>query len=126
MRLDGDSPRSAVERVSRTIDDVFDGRLDVVLLGMGADGHIASIFPNHTAPAHGASVYFVADSPKPPRERMTLARSLLSTARTAVLIATGESKRKALHRLCAGDPSLPACGLPGLVVFTDLDLEDRP
>ena len=60
--------------------------------------------------------------PKPPPERITLTRPVLATARHTVLLATGLCKRSALERLRAGDPSLPAHGLPGLTVVTELDL----
>ncbi|NNL66442.1 MAG: 6-phosphogluconolactonase, partial [Myxococcales bacterium] len=88
----------------------------------GEDGHVASLFPGRAVP-RGASVAFVADSPKPPAERVTLTRALLESARTSVLVAAGEAKRAALERLLTGDPELPAQGLPGLVVVTDLELE---
>ena len=70
-----------------------------------------------------ARVAFVADSPKPPRERITLCPRMLGSARQAVLLATGEDKRSALLRLRAADPALPATALRGLVVVTDLDLD---
>ena len=88
---------------------------------MGADGHVASLFPDREAPRAGC-VAFVPDAPKPPPRRITLTRAALATARHILLVAVGEEKRAALDRLCAGDPRLPATGLPGLVVVTDLDL----
>ena len=100
--------------------EIFDGAVDVLLLGMGEDGHVASLFPGWSAPP-GARVAFVAASPKPPPRRVTLTRSMLVNARCAILVATGEAKRSALDRLLAGDPALPAQGLPGLTVVTDLD-----
>ena len=96
--------------------------LDLVFLGMGEDGHIASLFPGHTWAAADALAAHVADSPKPPRDRITLTRGLLATATTAILLAVGEGKRAALERLVSGDTSLPAHGLPGLIVVTDLNL----
>ena len=54
-------------------------------------------------------------------QRITLTRSMLDTARSAILVAAGEAKRAAVERLLAGDPALPAQGLPGLTVVTDLD-----
>ncbi len=46
---------------------------------------------------------------------------MLDTARCAILVAAGEAKRAAVERLLAGDPTLPAQGLPGLTLVTDLD-----
>ena len=122
--LDGELPAAAVARVDRALDATFDGALDVVLLGMGEDGHIASLFPG-LAPdpeALEARVAHVTSSPKPPAERITLTRRVLRTARRTILLATGEAKRPALARLADGDASLPAVGLPGLTVVTDLKL----
>jgi len=118
-----ESPRSAVARVEATFDECFEGALDVLLLGMGEDGHIASLFPENGVRAD-ARVAHVRGSPKPPAERITLTLPLLATAREAILMVTGESKREALNRLLEGDPALPATHLTGLVVVTDLQLED--
>ncbi len=64
---------------------------------------------------------YIADSPKPPPERLSLGLSLLKRAGLCVLLATGEGKRDALLRLRRNDPALPATALGRLVVFTDLD-----
>jgi len=114
-----ETPSTAVERVARGLTRDFDGALDVLLLGMGEDGHVASLFPDRREPASG-SVAHITDSPKPPADRITLTRSMLHTARWSVLVATGESKRPALERLLAGDARLPAQGLVGLTIVTDL------
>lgn len=119
--LDGETGVEAVARVEAALDAELEGAIDVLLLGMGEDGHVASLFPGHPLPP-GARVAHVAHSPKPPPERITLTRTLLGRARTSVLVAAGEAKRGALERLRAGDPTLPAHGLPGLTVVTDLDL----
>lgn len=117
---DGESPEQAVARVAEGLERDFGGGLDVLLLGMGPDGHIASLFVGHD-PLPG-TVGYVDDSPKPPPRRITLTRPFLATASHAILVASGEPKRDALERLRAGDERLPATGLPGLVVVTDLDL----
>ncbi len=70
----------------------------------------------------GGHVATVSDSPKPPAERITLTLPLLSTARTAIALALGEAKREAIQKLAAGEESLPAAALHGLVVVTDLEL----
>lgn len=119
--LDGERGKDAVSRVESGLTEIFDGAVDVLLLGMGEDGHVASLFPGWSAPP-GARVAFVASSPKPPSQRVTLTRPMLVTARCAILVAMGEVKRVALDRLLAGDPTLPAQGIPGLTVVTDLDL----
>jgi 6-phosphogluconolactonase len=117
----GEDPPAAVARVERALARDFDGALDVTILGLGPDGHIASLFVGRPDPP--GRVAFVADSPKPPARRITLTRAFLATAAHALLAACGEHKRAALERLAAGDPRLPASGLRGLELFTDLELE---
>jgi len=121
LYLDGEAPGDAVARVEAGLRVEFEGALDVLLLGMGEDGHIASLFHSRSLPESGL-VAHVSDSPKPPPDRITLTPAALATASRAVLPAFGESKRAPLRKLLAGDPTLPAQALKGLVVVTDLDL----
>ena len=119
--LEGEDPAQACRRVEAALEKDFDGGLDVLLLGMGEDGHIASLFPGCPWAPPPARVELVEHSPKPPSERLSLTQSFLASAPDAVLVVTGESKREALRRLLAGDPLLPASALPRLVVVTDLN-----
>jgi 6-phosphogluconolactonase len=121
--LDGEVPAAAVARVEAALDAWFDGGLDVLLLGLGEDGHIASLFPGWMPP-DGARAAHVTASPKPPPDRITLTLPLLATAREAILLATGEAKRAALTRLASGDTALPAAHLSGLIIVTELDVDD--
>lgn len=116
---DGEAPPAAVARVADALAARFDNALDVTLLGMGPDGHIASLFPGRRFD-DSSIVTHVANSPKPPPDRLSLTRPLLATATRHVLLATGEGKRAALERLLDGDRALPAAGLDGLVIVTDL------
>ncbi len=122
LYVEGERPADAVARVERALTTTFKGALDVLLLGMGGDGHVASLFVGR--PPLAGLVAHIGDSPKPPADRITLTREILATARHMFLVAAGEEKRAALTRLIAGDPSLPATGLPGLVVCTDLELRE--
>ncbi len=119
--LDGESGEAAAARSESALALSFDGVLDVALLGLGSDGHVASLFPGDRH-VPGLRVAFVETSPKPPAKRITLTQSMLATASRAVVVATGESKRVALLRLLARDPALPASALSRISVVTDVDL----
>lgn len=84
--------------------------LDVSLLGLGEDGHTASLFPGHPElRATGAFALPVHDAPKPPPERVTLSLPVLRAARRTLLLTPGAGKREALAKLLRGpDPSVPA------------------
>jgi 6-phosphogluconolactonase len=98
--------------------------LDLVVLGIGPDGHVASLFPEAATLDAGedAVCLGVHDSPKPPPERITLSLAVLHAARECVLLATGASKADAVSAMLA-EPShhLPASLLrrERLTVITD-------
>ncbi|MGD8619489.1 MAG: 6-phosphogluconolactonase [Gammaproteobacteria bacterium] len=75
---------------------------DLVLLGMGEDGHTASLFPGQVHP-NGEQVHAVSDAPKPPPDRVTLSREALSDSRDVLILVTGAGKRTAVRRWLAGE-----------------------
>ncbi|MDC0718420.1 6-phosphogluconolactonase [Nannocystis bainbridge] len=120
---DDDDPARAVARFERAFAREFAGGLDVALLGLGEDGHVASLFPGHAAlQATGAAV-FVADSPKPPPRRMSLTLPVLQATPHAVMMAAGTGKRAALRRVIQREDGLPTTALASLVIATDIDSE---
>jgi 6-phosphogluconolactonase len=98
--------------------------LDVVVLGIGPDGHVASLFPGSATLDAGeeAVCLGVEGSPKPPPERITLSLAMLRAARGCLLLATGASKADAVNAML-GEPThhVPASLLrrPRLTVIVD-------
>lgn len=77
-------------------------KFDIVVLGMGEDGHTASLFPGNAALNDGASVVPVFNAPKPPAERISIGLTWLANATECIVLATGSSKCKALQRIQQG------------------------
>ncbi len=121
--LDGESALTAVTRASAGFASDFGGALDVALLGLGEDGHIASLFPGHAVLSSQAQVAALLDSPKPPSGRVTLTLAVLARpGLERIIVALGSGKREALMRLMAGDETIPASRLGKVTVVTDQQL----
>jgi 6-phosphogluconolactonase len=84
--------------------------LDFALLGMGEDGHTASLFPGHSHPQQ--AVVPVYEAPKAPPERISLSYATLCAAATVCFLVTGPSKRDALQDWLAGS-DLPVARISG-------------
>jgi 6-phosphogluconolactonase len=91
------------------------GAFDLVLNGMGPDGHTASLFPDHEVLDAAGTTAGVSDSPKPPPERITLTLGALNAGRRLLLLVTGAGKADALARVLAG----PDRGTPSSLLARD-------
>ena len=69
---------------------------DLVLLGMGEDGHTASLFPDHDWP--DKAVFVVKESPKPPKQRVTLGVQALQNCHAMLIVISGEAKADAVRQ----------------------------
>ena len=100
---------------------------DLCLLGVGTDGHVASLFPRHApwqALAEDApdAVAFVTDSPKPPDERYTFTLPFINRSAVIYLLPFGSSKREAVAGFRQNNDAMPVRYVRGreqTVVWTD-------
>ena len=93
-------PELGAEHYATLIDAT--GGLDIVVLGMGEDGHTASLFPGNVALDDERSVVPVYDAPKAPGERISIGLTTLRNAGECIVIATGKNKHEALTKLKQG------------------------
>jgi 6-phosphogluconolactonase len=97
----------AARRYERTLRDAANGVLDVVHLGLGDDGHTASLVPGD--PVLGVTDRLVAPTGAyQGHRRVTLTYPALNAARSIVWLVAGVGKGEVLRRLVAGDPTIPA------------------
>ena len=120
--------RYAVElRGTVPLDDDGVPRLDVAFLGLGEDGHTASLFPGDPALEIRDLLAVPVVASKPPSNRITLTLPVLQAARATVILATGAGKRDAVARVLAGpDLATPASLLEASSLTIVLDEAAAP
>jgi len=102
-----------------TVREFGQGEFDVVLLGVGPDGHVASLFPHHPAQRiEDAVAVAVHDSPKPPPDRVSLTFECLNRTREVWFLVAGSDKADAVASALAPGADrwdVPASGVRGSV-----------
>jgi 6-phosphogluconolactonase len=109
------TPESAAARYEEALRRFAETRpgeplFDIQLLGLGPDGHTASLFPGSPALLERKAWALAVIGAKP-EPRITLTYPALDSSRAAAFLVAGAEKREILARLRAGDPALPAAGL---------------
>jgi len=97
VRMQGEMPD--LQDAAREYSAVLPPALDLLILGVGDDGHVCSLFPGHPALLEeSARVIALEDSPKPPPRRLTLTMAYILRSRQIWIVAVGERKRTLLQR----------------------------
>jgi 6-phosphogluconolactonase len=82
--------------------------IDLNILGVGPDGHVASLFPGIADLDDQRDIFAITDSPKPPSVRISFTMNFINQAREIWIVAAGESKAEAVAKIIEGDLSIPA------------------
>jgi 6-phosphogluconolactonase len=111
------SAEASADAYGRTIREFGHGEFDVVLLGVGPDGHVASLFPHHPAQRiENAVAVAVHESPKPPPDRVSLTFECLNRTREVWFLVAGSDKADAVAAALAPGADrwdVPASGVRG-------------
>ncbi|MBS41972.1 MAG: 6-phosphogluconolactonase [Nocardioides sp.] len=111
----------AAEQYSALLREHGAGQFDLVMFGVGPDGHVASLFPGHPALDAPGPAVGVRDAPKPPPMRVSLSLEALNRSRVVWFLASGDGKAEAVATALAEGPddaSLPSvsdCPARGVV-----------
>lgn len=102
----GESATAASQYSAELESELGSQAFDSVILSMGEDGHIASLFPGQLDHKEKRSAIAVIDSPKPPAERVSLSLSRLANGRSIYVFCLGDSKIEALRAVQSGPVGL--------------------
>src|SRR3954454_9511076 len=130
---DVDTVAAAATSYAETVRGVGRGSFDLLMLGVGPDGHVASLFPGFPQLDVDDQIAVpVTDPPKPPPERVSLTFAALNRSEQVWFVVSGAVKAEAVGRALAGTPpdvhDLPAAGVHGAVAtiwFLDRESASR-
>ena len=91
---------------ARSYEKIFPPQSDLLMLGMGADGHTASLFPHSPALEEARRLLAVSQAPAEPRVRITITAAGIKSARNILVMASGRDKAEALRRVFAPEGSI--------------------
>ena len=106
-RMRGEEPDR--ERAARDYERELPAALDLLLLGIGPDGHTASLFPGSPAVAETARRVVPVIAPKPPPQRLTITPPVIESAREVLVLAVGAEKADAARRALRDEVEPAAC-----------------
>ncbi len=116
------SLEDAAEQYTHTIVTEFgttEPKFDLIFLGMGADGHTASLFPGQTDEPGTELIRVVRTAPKPPAERLSFTPQLINNAYITIFLVTGEDKAEMVHTVFtqAENKTLPVQRITGNTIW---------
>ena len=105
-------------------------KMDVTILGMGPDGHTASLFPSKESflksLGNTCKLIKVNDSPKPPTSRVSMTINYLNFSSNVVFVVKGKEKGAVFQRVKAGDMNLPASHIHNAIWFVTKEVVESP
>ena len=120
-----DDYEASIRQEFRSLTDI--PSFDLLLLGIGPDGHTASLFPNHPLLNEtNRLVTFITDSPKPPPKRITMTYPLINNARNSIFTVPGKSKADILKKIFEDKYDLPAARVQSTNVYWLFDNDSAP
>ena len=88
--------------------------MDLIILGVGPDGHVASLFPKQWDENETRSIIAVIDSPKPPLQRISFSMAFINSADEVWIVVAGASKGAAVAAIVEEDRAIPASHVHGV------------
>src|SRR3989344_238602 len=102
--------KKGAKEYSNRFMEITKGKVDLIVLGVGEDGHIASLFPNKPSLDYKEEGYLeISDSPKPPKKRFSLSVKTIQNAQSSIILFASESKKPAFKRFMDEEASYQDC-----------------